>query len=125
MRDENGLAFVSEPTLVKSEGPIRDFCGSADNLGVLARYLDGIGGASRQKVEVNHSSDDVVLEGCSRSVGSLVDLYVHPVGIEKEHSMRASRTMVEIDGVISVQVRVIGYTVSISRPESTGIVFSR
>ena len=61
----NGLTSVSEPALMKSEGPIGDLCGSANNLGVLARHLDRIRGAARQKVEVDHSSDDVVLEGCS------------------------------------------------------------
>ena len=125
LRGENELAFVSEPTLVESEGPIRDLCGSADDLGVLARHLDRIGGTSRQKVEINHSSDDVVLEGCSRSVSSLVDLYVHPVGIEKKYAVRATGTMVEIDRVVSVQVRVIRHTVSISGPESAGIVVGR
>jgi len=121
----NGHTFVSEPALVKSEGPIGDLCGSADDLGVLARHLDWVRGTARQKVEVNHSSDDVVLERCSRSVGGLVDLYVHSVRVEKEHAMRASGSMLNIDGVVPVQVRTIGNTVGIPRPEGAGIIVGR
>ena len=120
----NGLTFVSEPALVKPKGPIGDLCGSADDLGVLARHLDRIRGAARQKVEVDHSSDDVVLE-CGRGVSSLVDLYVHSVGVEKEHAMRAGGSMLEIDGVVSVQVCGIGNTVGISGPEGAGIIIGR
>lgn len=110
---------------MKSEGPIGDLCGGADNLGVLARHLGWVRGTARQKVEVNHSSDDVVLERCSRSISGLVDLYVHSVRVEKEHAMRAGGSMLDIDGVVSVQVRTIGNTVGISRPEGAGIIVCR
>ena len=121
----NGHTFVSEPALVESKGPIRDLCGSADDLGILARHLGRIRGTARQEVEVDHSSDDVVLERCSRSVGGLVDLYVHSVRVEKEHAMRAGGSVLDIDGVVSVQVRVVGNTVGISRPEGAGIIVGR
>ena len=120
----NGLTFVSKPALVKSKGPIGDLCGSADDLSILTRHLDRIRGAARQKVEVDHSSDDVVLE-CGRGISSLVDLYIHSVRVEKEHAMRAGGSMLEIDGVVSVQVCAIGDTVGISGPEGAGIIISR
>ena len=39
--------------------------------------------------------------------------------------MRASGSMLEVDGVVSVQVRTIRDTISISGPEGAGIVVSR
>ena len=39
--------------------------------------------------------------------------------------MRAGGTMFEIDGVVSVQVRGIGDTIGISRPESAGVIVNR
>ena len=77
-----GLTFVSETTLMEPEGPIGDLCGGADDLGVLTRHLDRIRGAASQEVEVDHSSDDVVLERRGRSTSILVDLYVHSVRVE-------------------------------------------
>ena len=107
---------------MESEGPIGNLCWGADDFGVLARHFDRIRGAASQEVEVDHSSDDVILERRSRSTGILVDLYIHSVGVEKEHAMRTSGTMVEVDGVVPIQVRVIGDTISVSGPEGTGIV---
>ena len=120
-----GLTFVSVPTLVESEGPIGDFRGGADDLGVLAGHLDRIRGAASQEVEVDHSSDDVVLERCSSSAGILVNLYVHSVRVEKEDAMGTGGTVLEIDGVVSVQVRAIGDTFGISGPEGAGVVIGR
>jgi hypothetical protein len=110
---------------VESEGPIRNLCGGADDLGVLARHFDRIRGTAGEEVEVDHSSDDIVFERCSRSASILVDLYVHSVRVEKEHAMRTGGTMLEVDGVVSIQVRVVGDTVGISGPEGAGIVVRR
>lgn len=117
-----GLTFVSEPTLVETEGPIGDLCGSTDDLGVLARYFDRIRGTAGQEIEVDHSSNDVVLERCSRSAVILVDLDIHSVRVEKEDAMGAGGTVLEVDGVVSVQVGVISDTVGIPGPESAGVI---
>ena len=66
---------------MESKGPVGNLCGGADDFGVLARHLDRVGGAASQEIEVDHSSNDVILERCSRSANILVDLYVHPVGV--------------------------------------------
>ena len=110
---------------MKSEGPIGDLCGSANDLGILARHLGWIGDTASQKVEVDDSSDDVVLEGCGGGVSGLVDLDIHSVRVEKEDTMRTGGSMLDIDGVVSVQVGGVGDTVGISGPESAGIVDSR
>ena len=39
--------------------------------------------------------------------------------------MGTGGAMLEIDGVVSVQVRVVGDTVGISRPEGTSVVVGR
>ena len=121
----HGLTLVSEPTLVESERPIGDLCGGADDLGVLAGHLDRIRGATSQEVEVDHSSNDVVLERCSGGAGILVNLYVHSIRIEKEDAMGTGGTMLEIDGVVSVQVRAIGNTIGISGPKGARVVIGR
>ena len=110
---------------MESKGPIRDLRGGADDLGVLAGHLDRVIGAAGQEIEVDHTSDDVVLERCGGSAGILVNLYVHSVRVEKEDAMGTGGTMLEIDGVVSVQVRAIGDTIAILGPEGAGVVIGR
>ena len=111
---------------MEPEGPVGNLCGGANDLGILAGHFDRIRGTASQEVEVNHSADDVILERRSRSAGiRLVDLYVHSVGIEKKHAMRAGGTMLEVDGVVPIQIRTIGDTVGISRPEGAGVIVGR
>jgi len=120
-----GFTFVSKPTLVESEGPIGNLCRGPDDLGILARHFDRIRNAASQKVEVDHSSDDVVLKRCSGSARILVDLDVHSVRVEKEHAVRTSGTMVEVNGVVSIQVCVVGNSIGIPGPKGAGIVVGR
>ena len=108
---------------MESKGPIGDLGGSADDFCVLARHLHGIRSAASKEIEVDNSSDGIVFEGCSGS--GLVDLHIHAIGIEEEHAVRTGGTMLDVDGVASVQVGVIGDTVSIPGPESAGIVVGR
>lgn len=121
----NELTFVSEPALVQSKGPIGNLRGGADDFGILARHLYRIRSAASQEIEVDNSSNEIVFEGCSRGVGSLVDLYIHAIGIEQEHAVRAGGTVLEVDGVVSIQIGSVGDTVSIPGPHGAGIVFGR
>ena len=63
---------------METKGPIGDLCGSSNDLGVLASDFDRIRGAASQEIEVDHSSDDIILQGGASRVG-LVDFDVHSV----------------------------------------------
>jgi len=110
---------------MEPEGPIGNLCRGPDDLGILARHFDRIRGTASQEVEVDHSSDDVVLKRSSGSARILVDLDVHSVRVEKEHAVRTRGTMVKVDGVVSIQVRVVGDAVGISGPKGAGIIVCR
>lgn len=87
---------------------------------VLTRDLGGVFLAARQEVEIEHASDCVVLQ--RRLAADLVDLDVDAVRVEQEHAMRASRAVLEVDGVRAVQVRALAHSVRIPVPEGAGQV---
>ena len=111
---------------MEPEGPVGNLCGGANYFGVLARHFGRISGTTGQEVKIDHSSDNVIFERRGRSASiRLVDLYVHPIGVEKEHAVGTGGTMFEVDGVVPIQIRVIGDTVGISGPEGAGVVVGR
>ena len=87
---------------MQTVAPVGVLGGQANELRVLAGDRGGVTLASREKVEVENTADDVVLEGRLLTVG-LVELDVHAVGVE-EDAMCAGWAMLLVDGVRAVEV---------------------
>jgi len=66
---------------------------------------------SSNEVEIQHTSDDVVLKVLTISV---VDVNVHTVGVQQEDTVCSVASVVEVDGVRSVKVLALRGTVRIS-----------
>jgi hypothetical protein len=105
---------VSVTTLVRSKSPVGGDGGKADNLSVLRSNVGG--GRTGQEVEVEDSSNDVILQNL------IVDLDVHTVGVDKEDSVSSLLTVLIVDGVSGVQVGVLRNSIGVTVPESAGVV---
>jgi hypothetical protein len=85
---------------MKSERPVTYHCRQAHDSSNLLR--DVYRRRPCKEVEVKDSSQGIILEILA---GCVVDLDVHAVGVEEEHTVGAIFSpMVEIDGVIAVQI---------------------
>ena len=65
---------------MQSERPVRDLSRDAYNFRVLPRHLRRIGLASGEEVEVQDTSDHVVLESRRGALG-VIDLDIHTVRV--------------------------------------------
>ena len=110
---------IAKATLVKTERPIRDLSGSTHDLSVLSRYLSRVRGASSQEVEIEDTSDHIVLQ--RRGIG-VIDLDVHAIRIREEDSVRSSGAMLEVNRMVSIKVRPARNEIRVPRPESTRII---
>lgn len=97
---------------MESKTPVRLHDRLSDNLGVLHSHI--LGRWPSDEVEIKNTAKGIVLEELAVGV---VDLDVHAVGAEEEDTVGARRAaVVEVDGVVSIQVRSTGDTVCITVP---------
>ena len=100
---------------METERPVRNFCGCSNNLGVLPSHLSRVRRTSSKEVEIQNTSNDVILQ--TRPGGCLVDFDVHSVGVQQEDSVCPRRAVLKVNGVVPVQVTSGRYSVCIARPE--------
>ena len=74
---------------------------------------------SSNEVEVQDTSNDVVLEVLTTSV---VNEDVHAIGVQQENTMRSVASVVEVDGVRSVEVLALRGTIGISGVDGPCVV---
>lgn len=101
---------------MQAERPVGYLSGCPNDLRVLSRDRKRIRLASCKEVEVQDTSNDVILE--ARSV-RIVDLDIHAVGVQEKHTMSACRAMLKVDGVVSVEIASCWHTVRVARPHCT------
>ena len=116
--------LVTEATLMKTERPVWHLSRKSDDVCVLTGNLRRVALAAGEEVEVEHATNDVVLERRARTL-SVVDLDVHTVGVSEEHAMCASRTVLEVDRVVPVQVRALRDAIRVARPKGARVVVPR
>lgn len=102
--------------------PIWHFSRRTNDRRILSRNLCRIRLTSSKEVEIQNTTNNIILQGCVRR--SLVKLDVHPVRIKQEDPMRAGLSMLEVYGVTSVKIRSNLYPVCITRPESQSFAVS-
>lgn len=77
---------------------------------------------SSQEVKVKNTSQDVVFQ-VLLTVCRLVDFDIHTIRVQQENSVRTSfATVVNIDRVVPVKIRLLGDAVRIAAPQGAGIV---
>jgi hypothetical protein len=113
--------LIAISAVVEAEAPVRHHDWQSYNFGILLR--DSNRGGSSNKVEVQNSSKSIVLQVLILAV-SVIDLDVHAVRVKEEHSMRACSPMLEIHGMVAIEVGAIGNGICILRPQSPDIVCS-
>ena len=95
----------------------------ANNLRVLS--ADILGSRSSKEIEVKNTAKGVVFE-ILLAVAGLVELHVHSVGVQKEHSVCSLvTTVVVVDRMATIQVAVGGSTGGVTVPESSSVVGRR
>lgn len=121
MWQEGGGAYLGDvdpvpvpvSTLVETESPVRHHGWKADDVRVLLGDLDGVGAG--EEVEVENTTDDIVLE--TVLLAGVAEFDVHPVGVQEKHAVGARGAVLKVDGVVPVQVRVLGNAIGVPGPE--------
>ncbi len=101
---------VSKPPVGRHQRGLRDFCILDSD---IAR------GRTGNEVEVEDAADDVVLEVLAALV---VDVDVHSIRVEEEHSVRAVLPVVKVDRMSTVQVLALWCPVGIPGVDCAGVV---
>ena len=111
--------LIAIATLVEAEAPVRLHGRQTNYLGVLLRHLNRAW--TRHEIEIQNPAQGVVLQILTR-LCSLVDHHIHAVGVQKEDAMCSGRPVLEIDGVVAVEISTVRNPIGILGPQSTDIV---
>lgn len=111
--------LVSISALVETEAPVWLHGREASKLTILLHCC--YRSRPSNKVKVEHATNGVVLKVLvARSV--LVDHDVHAVGVEEEDTMGARGTVLQVEGVRSVEIGVVGNAIAVLVPHSADVV---
>ena len=103
-----------------TEAPVAHHSRQPDNTSVLR--TDIFGSWTGQEVEVEDTPESVVFQ-ILFAITCLVDLDVHPVGVQQKHPMGTlGGAMINIDWMVSIEIGRFGNAVRISTPQRARVV---
>ena len=107
-------------TLMESKAPVRHHSGLPDDVAVLPSDVDGA--RTSKDVEIDDPSDHVVFE--ILPCGIAVDVEIHTIAIQHEDtvSLTGALAVLEVDRVVSIEVRSRRDQVRISGPQCAGVI---
>lgn len=103
---------------METERPVRHHGGETDDVRVLLGDLDRVGAG--KEVEVENAANDIVLQ--TVLVTFVAELDVHSIGVQEEHTVGARVAVLKVDGVVPVQIRVLGDAIGVARPQRAGSI---
>lgn len=115
-----------KPRLIRqtyTKGPVGLHRRQTHNFRVLLSHI--LGCRASQEIEIQNTSNGVVLQVLA-SIISLINLDIHAVGVQEEDAVcTIVTTVVHVDRVITIQIRILWDTVGIAAPESARVVLVR
>jgi hypothetical protein len=103
---------------MEPQSPVRLHGRKSDNLSILPTDLNRT--RSSDEVEVQHTTQTVILQ--ILPLFRLINKNIHSIRVQKEDSMGARSPMLEIDGMVTVEVRAVGDAVAVLGPEGADVV---